>query len=144
MIENKDKLSVRDVKDIHLDIHSIKARTYTPVIIACLQSDSTLSPVERKTLSILETWDYAMDDSSSAAAVFEAWYLLFYRSIFADEMGDSLYINFVNSYIIFDITLKKLWEDRQSQWFDNSTTPNYTEGIDDCIRTAFSRIGENT
>ena len=74
MLDDKKILSVDDFKAIQNDQHSRLAEKYMPVILKSLEAQSNMNDVEKKSLKILQDWDYAMDaDKSVKPGIHPTW-----------------------------------------------------------------------
>ncbi len=137
MLEDKKLLSAEDFKTIQNDQHSRMAEKYIPVIIRSLETHTGWNETEKKALLLLKNWDYSMDKSSGAAAIFETFYLGLIRCTFADELG-SRFPDFNGVTSISRNAMDQLMDMKDSPWFDNVSTTGTNETISDAIICSFS------
>jgi len=136
MLVDKKVLSVEDFRVIQNDQHSLLAGKYMPSILRSLEANAGWNETEKKALELLKKWDYSMDKSSSAAAIFETLYLQLIGCTFGDELGGRFSdLNGVTS--VSRNAMDQLMEMRDSPWFDNISTPGVKETINDAIACSF-------
>ncbi len=136
MLEDKKVLSVDDFKTIQNDQHSRLAEKYMPAILRALEAHAAWNDTEKNALALLKKWDYSMDKKSGAAAIFETMYLQLFRCIFEDELGP-WYAGFNSVTSVSRNALDKIWELKDSPWFDNIAIPGKKETIGDAIVCSF-------
>jgi len=116
-------VTVNDMVELQNDSYSAFAATITPGLLKIinnqLEYDFSL-PV-----SYLENWDYKYTLSSTAASIFDVFFLKLTENTLKDEFGESAYQNFVVHELIPVRTMTELLKD-SSQFFDNILT----EGIE--------------
>ncbi len=113
-------LTMDDMIDIQNDSYSAFAASMTPVILDVIQNQNVYDfsvPV-----SYLENWDFNYEPNSTAASIFDAFFINFTRNTLKDELGDAAYENFVIHELIPVRTLSALVQDTSS-FFDNISTP---------------------
>ncbi|RNC85934.1 MAG: penicillin acylase family protein [Balneola sp.] len=113
-------LSIEDMEDIQNDSYSAFAATITPVILDIIQNQNVYDfsvPV-----SYLENWDFKYESNSTAASIFDAFFINFTKNTLKDELGDAAYENFIIHELIPVRTLSALVQD-SSSFFDNINTP---------------------
>lgn len=137
MLEDKKILSVDDFKNIQNDQHSTLAEKYMPAILRSLEAHTGWNDTERNALALMKRWDYSMDKKSSAAAIFETLYLQLITCTFADEMG-SRFTDFNGVTSISRNAMDQLMDLKDSPWFDDITTPDKKETINEAIVCSFS------
>lgn len=138
MLKETEVITPGDFITIQLDQHSDLARKYAPVFIQAVEKQSNLTPLEQQALQIFSKWDYSMDAGSAAASVFELCWVEFIRCIFSDELGDELFRSFNATSSVSRNAIETLYDERNSEWFDNITTPEKIESVDDIAYCAFS------
>ncbi|MCR9131742.1 MAG: penicillin acylase family protein [bacterium] len=113
-------VTVDDMIALQNDSYSSFAATLTPVILEIIKSQSEYDfslPV-----SYLENWDFQYSESSTAASIFDVFFLKFTENTLKDEFGEAAYQNFVVHELIPVRTMTALIQD-SSALFDDVTTP---------------------
>lgn len=149
MLEDKEKLGTGDFKRMLRDQNSNFARRMTPVYLSALSGN--MGEIYQQAYRELESWEYDMDASSSAALIFEVMWQELTRAIFHDELGDERYPLMHRNNIIARNLIYRLSETGASSWCDDIQTPGRKETFQDNIQTAFrhtvdtltSRYGNN-
>jgi penicillin G amidase len=136
MLTAKPVLTVDDFKEMQSDQHSSLAKKYMPAIRRALEADSALNETEKKAWVLLKGWDYSMDKKSGAAAIFETLYLHLIRCTFSDELGKQ-FADFNGVTSISRNAMDQLMDLKDSPWFDDVTTSDRKESLDDDIACSF-------
>jgi penicillin amidase len=113
-------VTVDDMIALQNDSYSSFAATLTPIILEIIKSQSEYDfslPV-----SYLENWDFQYSESSTAASIFDVFFLKFTENTLKDEFGEAAYQNFVVHELIPVRTMTALIQD-SSALFDDVTTP---------------------
>ena len=130
LLEEKEKLSIEDMKKMQLNTFSLKAAELLPTLIPVMRNFEKY----KESLDKLENWDYHYDVDSEAATIFDIWYSNYRRTIF-DEIGvhrDTLDVMYPESWKIIELSTK--YPDHNI--FDRLATPEI-EKRDDIIKTSF-------
>jgi len=143
MLSGKTVLSVDDFRAIQLDQRSKLAEKYMPSILTALAEHTDMNPAEERAFLILKDWNYVMNGTSSAAALFETLYLQFIHCTFADELGEGLFTSFNGVISVSRISTDQLFDSKCSLWFDDVTTMDKTENFDAMVVCAFSGAVES-
>ncbi len=115
----KQALNHEDFGAIQTDSYSSFAASMTPIILDVIQNQNVYDfslPV-----SYLENWDFNYDENSTAASIFDAFFINFTKNTLNDELGDAAYENFVIHELIPVRTMSELVQD-SSSFFDDITT----------------------
>ncbi|MFQ6613208.1 MAG: penicillin acylase family protein, partial [Fidelibacterota bacterium] len=122
MLEAKDKLSIDDIKAMQRDHTSVLARDFVPGFVSILSGDNILNPKERNALEILRNWNFTYEPEETAPTLFEQTYLELMHNIFQDEMGDTLYADYIKTGYIPRFGLDYLRRHPESKWIDDRRT----------------------
>jgi penicillin amidase len=138
MLEEKEKISIDDIKRMHGDFKSKHVEHYLGDILAELKTENEpgLSPLETEAFKLLSDWDGVLGKESTAATVFEYTFLEMVRKLAQDELGDEFYNEYIGFKILVENLLMNVWANRQSQWIDNVDTKE-KETFSHWIRTSF-------
>ncbi len=115
----KQTLNREDFAAIQTDSYSSFAASMTPIILDVIQNQNVYDfslPV-----SYLENWDFNYDENSTAASIFDAFFINFTKNTLKDEFGENAYENFVIHELIPVRTMSELVRD-SSSFFDDVTT----------------------
>lgn len=134
LIQQKEKLSVDDNKEIQNDIYSIEAEEITPVIVNALEGERDIDSDVKQVLEHLRIWDFATEDVSIASTLFHVIRMKLIENIFKDELGEDLYREYISAGRGFIKGFHLIMAKDDSKWFDDVATPNEKEGRDDIIR----------
>jgi penicillin amidase len=133
MLGNKEILGTEDFKSMVTDQHSYLASLLTPLILSLNDSITGLSPLEKAAMQELSGWDYDMDRSLAAPAIFEFFRSEFKRNLLADEMGD-LYDRI--NYLTVEYYVYRIITESPDEWIDDVNTP-VVETLNDIVLKSF-------
>ncbi len=136
LIESKEKLSIEDIKIMHVDTVSALARRLVPVFVRELKEikDPSYAPYVKE----LESWNYRVGDHSPASCIYELMLNRLQHVIFHDELGDDLLTRLVKDKIGVTNTMVDLLTRRTgSILFDKINTPE-KETMRDAVKEAFT------
>jgi len=136
LLAMKDKFTIDDFKTIQLDQFSKHARFLMPVILEVLPEFKQDTWLKTYFCHSLQTWDCNLDAESVAPTIFEFFLTRLFKNIFIDELGDSLFYNFLELPNIPIRITDNLIAKRTSVWFDNISTSDVKETIRDIILTS--------
>ena len=148
--KNLDKLSLEQVRNLQLDTVSVIARRWVPLIENACSGNRDFDAA----LGLFDGWDYAIDHSSPAATLFNAFYFNMMKNTLADEIGKELWEeHLAQSYIIYvpDQVLTRIRDQNRHILFDNRDSGDIRETRDEIIRRSFgeavaelsSRLGKD-
>ncbi len=121
-----------DVISLQNDSYSTFAATLTPTLLEIIRSQDEFDfslPV-----SYLENWDFYYTKSSTAASIFDVFFLKFTENTLKDEFGDAAYQNFVVHELIPVRTMADLIAD-SSAFFDDIKTPEFESREDIVLKS---------
>ena len=151
MLTAKEILSIEDFERMQADFKSKLVEDFKPAMVASLKDAGDLNSLEDECLQLLVNWDGVLSKEGAAPAVFETFYIQFIHNLFADEMGDELFKEFLTLNDIISHAVAQLWEHPSSGWYDNVSTPDRRETFDDIVLQSFrdairqlqNRLGDN-
>jgi len=111
------------------DVFSHFASSITPIIVNFIESQQEYD--FSIALSYLKNWDYNYTKNSTAASIFDVFFLQFTRNTLLDEFGEDSYRHFVRHELIPVRVMPHLIETK-SKLFDNILTTE-VETIEDII-----------
>ncbi|MGE5499871.1 MAG: penicillin acylase family protein [Syntrophothermus sp.] len=136
LLTAKQKHSVRDFMNYQADFVSPYAREMTPYIISAFNEVKVKDRVLSGILNLFKTWNASLEEGSQLPAVFEVFFQFLLRNTFEDEMGKTLYNEYVFTANVPYRSIMKMLKENKSTWFDNVNTKNI-ETRDDIIRRSF-------
>ena len=137
LLQEKEKFSVTDCKQIQSDILSLYAldvlETILPEISGRISQDST----GVKFVHTLSRWSGEMKAGSAEAVFFEAFLANMVKNLFQDELGESLYSAFSRLHSLPQIALERILEHEKQAWIDDITTTEHVEDKQELIVKSF-------
>ncbi len=142
LLTEKDKFELNDFKKIQLDIFSKHAQFLMPFILKVLPQFEQNTELRTYFCHSLQNWDLNLGDQSGASTIFEVFLTKLFKNIFFDEMGDTLFQNFMELPNIPIRITDILIAQGTSEWFDNIETQNKKETITDVLLTSLEETFE--
>jgi penicillin amidase len=131
LFDGKAKLNADDHWAANLDIKNLLAEKMRPAMIAVFQNDPELAPLATE----LDNWNLLDDKELAAPLIFQSVFRHFAIETFADDMDESLLMDYLKQYYYWQERLLQWYESGSSPWFDDTRTGE-VEGRDDLIRRA--------
>lgn len=135
MLEEKEIFGTEDFKRMLRDQTSHFARDFVPIYLDVLEGNT--DGIYRDASKILNSWDYQMSASSSAALIFDMLWIELNRAIFHDELGEKNYPILFQNKTLTQNLINQVRITGESAWCDNVLTPGVKETFYDNIETAF-------
>lgn len=136
LLKGKEKHSVSDFMGYQADFVSPFAREMTPFIINAFNDVKVKDRILSDALNQFKTWNYSLEEGSQVAGIFEVFFQFLMRNTFEDEMGKTLYNEYVFTANVPYRSLMRMVKENKSAWFDNVNTKG-VETRDDIIRRSF-------
>jgi len=133
LLSAKEKFNATDFMAIQSDVYSKHAQFLMPKILEVLPRFKKDTGLRNYFCKSLQTWNLKLAQDLVAPTIFEIFLTRLYKNIFLDEMGDSLYHQFLELPNIPIRVSDKLIAKGTSDWFDDVTTPNIKETMTDVI-----------
>ncbi|MBN2156461.1 MAG: penicillin acylase family protein [Candidatus Lokiarchaeota archaeon] len=131
-------IDIEFMKNLHLDIKSVPAAEFTPIILTELDNYyGSSKPLSISSIyTILDEWDdYRMDKDLVAPTIFRVWRNEIYDAIYGDESNQYN----IDAYPDFNLVEYIMKENATSHWFDDVTTTSTIENRSDCIVKAMNQ-----
>ena len=128
-----EAVTVADCERWQSDRVSPLAMELVPYVLRVCADTAFVLPEKERIVEYLRSWNFSFDRDDIPSAIFHPWLVRFVRNTFRDEMGDSLYHDYV---LLVNIPLRvitRLIREEHSPWFDDVTTDS-VETRDDIIR----------
>jgi penicillin amidase len=137
MLSTDKRLSVSDIATIQTNFTSKMPEFYVPAIVEVIKRKKDLTTNAYLALTALEHWNGLVDAQSQPAALFEVFYNQFIENVVKDEMGDTLFKEFLVDKILTRNTIQNIWVKKGSVLCDDITTPNKVETFSDMVVKSF-------
>ncbi len=137
LLTAKEKLSMDDFKEMHMDVYCPQAADLTPRILQVLE-ERFPHPEGEKAKNILSSWDFHMNKDSGAACLFEMIYRKTMENTFKDELGKELFYKYLKTSVFAPRAVRFITTKGQSPWFDDVATPQ-KETMDDVLAVSIEQ-----
>ena len=137
MLQEKEKLSVTDFQAMQSDFNSKLVEKFLTEIIFEVSKINSEDEIINKSVKILTRWDGKMNAESSAAAIFEQFYIIFIKNMIADEMETELYKKYVKYRILANSIFEYTWQNPYSSWCDDITTSDKKESFEYIVQKSY-------
>ncbi len=128
--------SVEDFEWLQNDTFSHQAKRMIPHVLAALQDSALSAPEDQTAIEFLRNWNFTFTKDDIATTIYQEFFLRLLENTYRDEMGDSLFYDWV---LLGNIPIRvttKLVEEGTSAWFDDVKTDS-VETCDQIIRKSF-------
>lgn len=120
LVSESDSLTPEGAFAIMLDDFDTQAADLLPALLA-KTAQARFSAEDSSARAKLAAWDFRHAAGNRAPALFDKWWSLLYRSIWADEFGgDSVHYQWPDK----ERTKKMILEEPNAEWFDDISTPS--------------------
>lgn len=137
MLGEKELLSVADFKRMHADQKSKLVEKIHGTIISEMNKADNLTPEEKLILDMFSSWDGILAKTSPEASVFEKFRCFFLKNLYLDEMGDTLFKDFLSSGVLHEFALQNVMMAKNSLWSDDGNTPLVEENFTGIVQKSF-------
>jgi penicillin G amidase len=135
LLEVADTLSAEYMQLMQYDVVSEHARDITEMILPMLRGGD--SPEQfNEALSYLENWDYQYEPTSTAASIFDLFFMNLTEHILKDEMGEDAYHTLIRLEHLPVMIVSRMLRDDSS--FFNVVNTSQQESRDDIVRLAMA------
>ncbi|MEH6593899.1 MAG: penicillin acylase family protein, partial [Halioglobus sp.] len=138
LFEAKPKLTADDHWAANLDIKNLLAERMRPAMIAAFEADPELAALA----SELDNWNLEDDKDLAAPLIFQSVFRHFAMEIFADEMDESLLMDYLKQTYYWQERMLQWYEGGSSDWFDDSRTPEIESRDDLILRAGQAALAE--
>ncbi len=136
LIQSQDTLSVEYMQAMQYDVFSQHAADITDLILPILRGGPN---PERfmVALSYLENWNHEYEPSSTAATIFDIFFMNLSELVLLDEMGEEAYRNFIRLEHLPVMVISRMLRDDSS--FFNVINTDEIESRTDIVRRAMDQ-----
>lgn len=122
LLEAKEKHSVDDFKNYQNDIVSPYAAEVVAFLLDAFENCEIEDHNLKVALDLLRKWDFSFNSLSQTPAIYSVFFQFLLKNIFLDEMGETLFYEYVFLANIPYRTTLSMLQKNQSKWFDNIET----------------------
>ena len=136
-LDDKKNIKLSDMKTLITDVTSSKAAGLVKIILQNIDKQN-LSPKEQVAFEVLESWKGNFDINEVAPTIYTKFKYLYLKNIFADEMGDEIFKQFIVIHIGKRQFAKQI-QTSNSIWNDDINTKNIKESNKQIIIKSFTQ-----
>ncbi len=118
----KGGFTAEEFERMQSDRFSDNAREILPIILAAFKDSSLDLPEEERVFEYLRNWNFVFSREDIATTIYQELYVRLLHNIYADEMGDDLFHDWV---ILANVPIRvttRLLKEGTSRWFDDVRT----------------------
>lgn len=132
-LESMSKITVDSLRALQNDNYNLKAAGILDKLISLVKVPTAK---QAKAIKVLQTWNKQNDVAEIAPTIFETWSNLLYESIWQDEFAYDE--NIPMKYPSLDKTIQLIKQEPTAKWFDNVTTKNKVETLEELASTSLT------
>jgi penicillin G amidase len=121
LLESSNSLTVEYMQAMQFDVFSEHARDITELILPILRGDPDPDRF-RIALAYLENWDHQYFPTSTAASIFDLFFMKFAETVLKDDLGEEAYHTLVRLEHLAVMILTRMLE-QDSSFFNITATP---------------------
>jgi penicillin G amidase len=140
LIQNKDNLSVEDMKHIQTDQVSLLAKKAVPAIISALKKYDDAGKTEKEVLSLLQNRDYQYHQKAVCPLVFDKLFIQILKNTVHDELGEDPGKEFLDNKTITRSLFTDIISSQSSPWLDNINTGDIKETFEDIVIESYRQV----
>ncbi len=137
MLDEKERFSAEDFKRMQADQKSVLVASILDIVLPEMERSDLPTDLENEALRLLSAWDGVLSKTSAEASIFETFLWVFAENLMADEMGDDLYGEFLESSLLREYAIQNVMDARDSLWCDDIDTPETVETFTDIVQKSF-------
>lgn len=135
ILEFSDSLSTEEMQALQYDTYSEHAREITEIILPVLRSNDSSEEI-REALPYLENWDYRYEPTSTAASIFDLFFMKLSKNLLADEIGTDAYNALIElEYLPVQIVSRFI---KEGNHFNITDTPGDVLSLEFAIRESMT------
>ena len=129
----KGTATVDSLRMLQNDNFNLKAYDFLPTMLSYIKTPSAM---QLPAMKVLQAWKFNNDPDEIAPTIFKTWSDLLYEAIWKDEFGYDE--NIPMKYPTADRTLRLMQKDPKSKWFDDVSTKNKVETVEELASRTLS------
>ncbi len=123
LVESKERLSLQDCEDMQMDVKSPYAEEIVQYLLAAFKGMNIKDDNLRMAIQLLQKWDYKFDKDAQTPAIYAMFFEYLLQNTLKDDLGESLYNEFVFVANIPYRVMERLLKENTSEIFDDIRTP---------------------
>jgi penicillin amidase len=137
LLQSRNKHSAEDYMQYQSDVFSLYAKSVVPYILYAFEKVDIKDKNLSQSLQLLREWNFKMDKYQQAPAIFLTFFDKLMKNIYADEMGEDLFNQYVFLANVPYRNILELLENPYSVWYDE-VKKSERKTRDDVIRQSFA------
>ena len=130
-LEFSNQLSAEDMQALQFDVYSEHAREITEIILPVLRGESDNRFIARA-LPYLENWDYKFNSVSTAASIFDLFFMKLSKNVLIPEIGEKGFEAFADQEHLPVMVMSRLIS--QGDFFIDAEDIGNEQSFDEIIR----------
>jgi penicillin amidase len=132
LINELKPIDMDDMVRITNDLYLKKAEWEVPLILKAIEDKGVTDPQVLKAYDILKDWDYEADLENTACAIFFKYAQDMRYNVFGDHVSQEDFDTYLSESHV-DIAVEALLKKGEHPIFDDVTTPDKVEDMQDCM-----------
>ncbi|MDZ7719446.1 MAG: penicillin acylase family protein [Balneolaceae bacterium] len=135
-LESSDSLTIKSMESMQYDVYSEQAREITEMILPILRSGENADDLETA-LSYLENWNFEYTASSTAASIFDLFFINLSRNILVDDIGEEMFENLARLEHLPVMIISEMLRNNSIFFDDRNTTQ--TEALEKIVQESMAQ-----
>ncbi|MDQ0176683.1 penicillin amidase [Bacillus chungangensis] len=118
VLEEKEKLSLADMRKLQMDEMNLQAREFVPIFLEQLK-ELALTKQEKDAVALLEKWDFLDDKDKPQPLLFHKWIADFKTLLFKEDIPEEMFVMFSSQNQVTDELIRKASKGEKSIWIES-------------------------
>lgn len=132
VLQQKNTLTVEDMKKLQMDQMNLKARSLVPVFLQHIKEDE-LTTKEKEAISLLKKWDFTDDRNLGAPLLFHTWMQEIGNVLFEKDISENMQRLFEEKEQVIDELLREAHNGQPGPWIQEQG------GLDKVLKKSLSK-----
>jgi len=132
LLQTSQPLDVEKMIKIQNDIYSKEGEMFAPMIVKAIEKKGVADTSIKQAADYLKKWDFQTSTDSVATSIYYSTMWFFYENALKDEFPEDFYKVFLGNRL-FTVILQSWMADGKSEFFDDKTTADKVEDLDDLL-----------
>ena len=138
-LSDNDQWSLMDIKEIFNDVQSSYAEQIMRILLPALDEITFDNEFEIMAVNQFKNWSCSYKTGSYGAVLFHIFQIYFVKNTLLDELGNDLVERILSHTDLYYRLTRALFYSSESQCFDNISTPDTTETMNDMIKISMKQ-----
>ena len=138
MLDSRDTFTIASFQEMQNDQRSVYSELMLSQLLPVLNKVEDLTKKELEAKALLETWDFNLQDTSTAATISEFWAAQLKEDLYEDELGRELFERFMDTSFVRRNAFFSFLSILDSHWIDNVNTDE-TETLVDIVAGSYRK-----